>query len=167
MAKQVILIILLSVGAIFFRTELSKVLDVLIYLHNNLSEALLRIFSSNDEGRLIQDIMALLLIPLIIGGIFGLILGLINRDMLHHTMLVIWIVWLVLLTTMIAQTGMQPVSAANGQPGAAGAVMKIEQPQEDQASQSGAPTDESSTDSRLDQSGPIPAPTSSVDQPAT
>lgn len=113
MAKQIILIILLTLAAIFFRPQLSHVLDMLVYLHNSIAGTLARIFSGNDIGRLLQDVIALLLIPLVLGGIVGVAFWLIKREMMPNVMMIVWVIWLVLLTTMIAQHGMQPVPAQN------------------------------------------------------
>ncbi len=120
MAKQFILIVLLSIAAVFFRAQLSNVLDGLVIVHNGIAEALLRVFSTSEAGRFIQDIIALLVIPALIGAVFCVGFWLIKREMMPHTMLIIWVVWLVLLTTMVAQHGMQ--KAPDDQTGGANAA---------------------------------------------
>lgn len=110
MFKQIVIIILISLAAIFFRAELSRVLDYMVYLHNYFAHALQMIFSGDAVGRYIQDVIALLVIPLIGGGIVALIFWMIKREALPHIMGVIWVVWLVLLVTMIAQTNVQEMA---------------------------------------------------------
>jgi hypothetical protein len=106
MAKHIVLIILLSVGTIIFKTELSHVLDSVVYVHNQIAQALHLIFSDDNVGRLLQDIFALLLIPLVCGIVLGTVFWLIKRSQMPNMMAVVWVVWLVLLVTMIAQDGM-------------------------------------------------------------
>lgn len=126
MLKQFILIILLTVAAVFFKSQLSHVLDWLISVHNQIATVLTKIFASDDDGRLVQDIIALLLIPILLGGVVGVIFWFIKHEMMPHMMLVIWFVWLVLLTTMIAQNNMQKMTDAdsiNG--GASGSTQTV------------------------------------------
>lgn len=59
-------------AAIFFRTELSHILDGLIYVHNYIVRMIYMIFFDDaviffDDaaGRLIQNMIALLIIPLL------------------------------------------------------------------------------------------------------
>lgn len=113
MVKQAILIILLTVAAVFFKAQLSHVLDALISLHNTIAASLTKIFASDDDGLLVQNIIALLLIPLVLGGLVGLVFWFVKHEMMPHTMLVIWFVWLVLVTTMIAQNNMQKMVDAS------------------------------------------------------
>ena len=109
MVKQIVLIVGLSVAAIFFQEQLSNLLDGMIYMHNYIARGLELVFSSGRIGRLVQDVIALLIIPCIAGGVGAFSYWIAKRKMLPNTMLVIWIIWLVLLTTMLAQTGMSPV----------------------------------------------------------
>jgi len=113
MAKQFILIILLTVAAVFFKSQLSHVLDALISLHNGIAGVLTKIFASDDDGLLVQNIIALLIIPLVLGGVVGVVFWFVKHEMMPHMMLVIWFVWLVLLTTMIAQNNMQKMVEAD------------------------------------------------------
>ena len=110
MVKQLILIVSLSLGGILFKTEISHVLDGLVYVHNYIAQTLHLIFSDDNVGRLIQDTISLLFIPFIIGFAVTMAFWLIKRAAMPHIMAVIWMMWLILLVTMIAQTGMKPGS---------------------------------------------------------
>lgn len=105
MLKQTILIIVLSLIAIFFRLELSHALDILVQAHNGLSHLLRLIFADDAIGRTIQNLIALLLIPVICGLIVGLGFWLVKRATMPHIMAVVWVLWLILLVTMLTQTG--------------------------------------------------------------
>ncbi len=106
MLKQIILIIVLSLIAIFFRVEISHVLNALVYVHNEVSHLLHMIFAEGATGRVIQNLIALLIIPFICGALVGLVFWLVKRATMPHIMAVVWGLWLILLVTMLAQTGM-------------------------------------------------------------
>ncbi|ACJ20903.1 hypothetical protein [Coxiella burnetii] len=110
MIKQFILLILLSLAAIFFRIELSHVLDGLVYIHNYIARTLHLIFSDDPAGRLIQNMISLLIIPVVAGFVVATAFWLIKRMAMPHIMAVIWVLWLILLTTMVAQTHMSPAA---------------------------------------------------------
>ena len=103
MTKQSLLLIVFSLIAILFMAQLNHFLDSLVFLHNYITNTLHVIFSSDRVGRLIQDMVALLLIPFVAGGIVSLVYWLAKRSSMPYTMPFIWILWLVLLTTMVAQ----------------------------------------------------------------
>ena len=105
MIKQVILIVALSFVAIFFKTQLNHMLTVMIYIHNYIAILLHRVFSDDVIGRIIQDMISLLIIPFIGGFIITASFWLVKRAAMPHTMGLVWVVWLVLAVTMIAQTG--------------------------------------------------------------
>lgn len=102
MIKQILLIILLSLAAIFFHSELSRVLDGLIYAHNFIDKSLGFIFSKDRVGRLIQDMISLLLIPLLGGLIIAALYWMLKRSKLPNAMGVVWALWLVLVIAMLA-----------------------------------------------------------------
>lgn len=103
MVKQGFLLIAFSVIAIFFRTQLEHVLHWLLMVHNRIVEWLMVIFSGNPVAQIIMEVMALLVIPVVLGLIVLLVYFAIKRKMLEDTMSVVWIVWTVLLVTIIAQ----------------------------------------------------------------
>lgn len=105
MLKQTILIVILSLIAIFFRAEISYLLNALVYAHNAVSGMLHFIFSDDGVGRLIQNLISLLILPFFCGLLVGLVFWLIKRDTMPYIMAIVWVLWLILLVTMVAQTG--------------------------------------------------------------
>lgn len=105
MLKQSILILILTLVTIFFRAEISHILNALVYAHNAIAGSLHFIFSDDTVGRLIQNVISLLLLPFICGLLVALVFWLIKRATMPHIMAVVWILWLILLITMLAQTG--------------------------------------------------------------
>ncbi|QTS83634.1 hypothetical protein [Coxiella endosymbiont of Amblyomma nuttalli] len=103
MFKQFVLIILLSFVSILFRQETTRLLDGLVYLHNYIARVLHLIFFNDNVGRVMQDVISLLIIPVITGILVAAIFWIIKRMVMPHIMVVIWVVWSILLTTMAAQ----------------------------------------------------------------
>lgn len=113
MAKQVILIVLISVVAILFQTELSHLLDILVMIHNFIGRQLHVIFSDDTVGSMIQNLISLLILPCLGGAVVASVFWLVKRVAMPHIMGVVWVMWLVLLTTMVAQTGLSTSSSAS------------------------------------------------------
>lgn len=128
MLKQVIVILLLTVLSIMFKSQLSHALDAIVGFHNYLASTLHVIFSDDEVGRLIQDMIALLVIPLLCGLLVTLGFWFVKRAAMPHMMAVIWMVWLVLIVTMIAQDGMVTNQMANQSSGSLHATVHRQPP---------------------------------------
>ena len=117
MVKHIILFLVATILGVMFRNELLKVLDWLLYLHNQLAAWLAVIFSSDSMGRMIQGVVALLVIPTVIGGIITGVHRLIKHAPYPYTWTVIWVSWVILFVTMLVQMsytgsiGAQPLRA--------------------------------------------------------
>jgi len=103
MLKHTILIIVISIAAMFFQTELGHALHYLLMLHDKIADGLAVIFSSAPAGRMIQETIALVLIPVIAGAVVALVFWLIKRHEMPHISGTVWFVWTVLLVTILAQ----------------------------------------------------------------
>lgn len=102
MIKQGVVLVLLTVVAVFFQMELSHVVNGVLFIHRLVAELLHAVFSDGDVGLLIQRTVALLIIPLLCGALMAILLWLFKRPKMPTVMTVIWVVWLVFLVTMIA-----------------------------------------------------------------
>jgi hypothetical protein len=99
MAKQFLLLILLTVAAMFFKAQIDDVLNFTVNVHDHFIRLLAIVFSNDGMGRMVQAILALLLIPAIIALIISGVYWLRKKSFSPYTMHIIWISWLVLLTT--------------------------------------------------------------------
>lgn len=108
MVKHLILILALTALGVMFRNELVHVLDGIVLIHNYIAQTLHLIFSDDQVGRLIQDMVSLLAIPLVAGFCVAIIFWMMKKAAMPHTMAVIWVLWLILVTTMLAQTHIAP-----------------------------------------------------------
>jgi len=107
MLKHTILIIVVSILAMFFQTELGHALRYLLMFHDKIADVLGSIFSNAPAGRMLQETIALVIIPVIAGAIAAVIFWLIKRHEMPHINAAVWFVWTVLLVAMLAQ----PVTA--------------------------------------------------------
>jgi hypothetical protein len=103
MAKHFIFLIVISIVAIFFRTEVAYVIHGAINLHDKLVAFLSLIFSGGKWGQLIKLGLALFVLPVFFGGLIAGIYWLFKRIYMPYTMEVIWILWFVLLTALALQ----------------------------------------------------------------
>src|SRR3989338_9793983 len=105
MFKHILLLIGLSVAAIFFQEPLMHVLQFFMQVHNQIAKGLGVIFSVDAVGEVVQSVIALLLIPVVLGVILAIAHFFIKQQHFPHTMTVIWVAWAVLLAAVLSQTG--------------------------------------------------------------
>lgn|SRR3990167_3305577 len=103
--KNVLFLIVLSIVAIFFQNQLMAVLHGIMSVHHQIIKGLSSIFSIEGAGEIVQSVLALLLMPVVIGICFGIAHFLMKQQHFPHTMSVIWVCWAVLLTAVLSQTG--------------------------------------------------------------
>lgn len=103
MIKQIILVILASVAAIFFQNEIVHGLNLLVLGHTEMLKWLGSIFSNDRAGRIIVGVIALVIIPVLVATIVSFVYWLVKKRMLPFTATIGWVLWTVLLTTMLAQ----------------------------------------------------------------
>jgi len=105
MVKQIILLIIASVLAVMFQSQIMHALNVLVMAHNKEASSLAGIFSGDHMGRMIQGVIAVVLLPVAVGAVLSGGYWLVKKQMMPHTLTVVWVLWTVLLTTLIAQAG--------------------------------------------------------------
>lgn len=103
MFKSLLLLLIVSVIAMFFQTELSHLLKYLLLVHDKIADALTDVFSNAPAGRVIQETIALIVIPLVIGGVAALAWLLVKRNEMPHLAATFWIIWTILLVTILVQ----------------------------------------------------------------
>lgn len=105
MLKHILLLIGLSIAAIYFQDQLMAVLKFFMYVHMQLANGLGAIFSVDKVGEVVQSVIALLLIPAVLGVLLAIAHFFIKQQHFPHTMAVIWVCWAVLLAAVLSQTG--------------------------------------------------------------
>src|SRR3990167_5271637 len=105
MFKHILMLIGLSVAAIYFQDQLMQVLKFFMFVHTELANGLGDIFSVDRIGEVVQSVLALLLIPAVIGVLLAVAHFVIRKHQFPHTMTAIWVAWAVLLVSVLSQTG--------------------------------------------------------------
>lgn len=108
MIKQIILLIAASIASIFFKNQLVDGVHFLLYSHDHLAGFLTGIFASDQTGRMIHDVIALLLIPIVIGCAVSVAYYLVRKKPWPHTLTIMWVIWAVLVTALLTQAGIAP-----------------------------------------------------------
>ena len=71
--KQCILLMILSIAAMFLQAQLAHVLHVFLYVHNWIAHLMSGLFAGSTIGMVIQGIVALVLVPVACGAFVALI----------------------------------------------------------------------------------------------
>lgn len=103
MVKQFLMIVIASIAAIFLKTELVKVLGILITAHNQVAMFLANVFAGDSAGQVIRGVIALIIIPAGIGGVLAVSWYLAKQSTMPYLYSIVWIIWTILLTTLLAQ----------------------------------------------------------------
>lgn len=114
MFKHILILVGLSVVAIFFQSQLLDVLHFLTKIHEQVGNGLELIFSKNTVGEVVQSVFALLLIPVVIGVIVSIAHFFMKQEHFPHTFTVIWVSWAILLAAILAEEGRVSSHAMHG-----------------------------------------------------
>ena len=102
--KQLVLLLILSIAAMFLQNQLAHVLVFMLHLHNLVAGVVGKLTSHfGSVGLIIQGIVSLVLIPLIFGGLVSGLYWLCKHASLPNTMAIIWMIWAVMMVTILAQ----------------------------------------------------------------
>lgn len=103
MFKSIVAIIVLSIAAVFLRSQLAEALHALLYMHAAVANWLAMIFSQGSLGRILQWTLGLVIVPAAIGAVVALVMLAAKREHVKVALTSIWVVWTVLLVGMLAQ----------------------------------------------------------------
>ncbi len=103
MIKQLFLLIIASVLAVMFQGQIVHGLNHLVTAHNKEAASLAGIFSGDQMGRMIQGVIAVVMLPVGVGAVLSGGYYLVKKEMMPNTLTVVWVLWTILLTTLIAQ----------------------------------------------------------------
>lgn len=110
MLKGTIVLIIVSVLAMFFQTELGHVLRYLLMIHDKIADGLAVVFSNAPAGRVIQETIALIIIPVVLGAVAALVWLMVKRNEMPHLVMTIWIIWTILLVAILSQPSIHHAS---------------------------------------------------------
>ena len=102
MLKQLVLMIALTILILFFQPAFHSGLGYFVSLHHFVLTHLDQIFKNSQIGHYVQQVIALMIIPLALGLILAGSEWVIRRRTNPHVMLAIWWIWLILVTALLA-----------------------------------------------------------------
>jgi len=97
MLKQFIILLILSVLAVMFMSEVHHGLQYLTATYGFVTEQLSHVFSSGRLGSILSGTITLVIIPIVIGLIVNFIYWLVKRSTLPILIPLIWVVWVLLI----------------------------------------------------------------------
>lgn len=104
MAKNLVILIIVSILAVFFRTEVAQVIQAVLHVHDRIVDLLASVFSPGQWGQLIELSLVLFCIPVVVGFVVSGVYWLVKRTTLPFLMEVVWVVWFVLLTALAVRS---------------------------------------------------------------
>lgn len=100
MVRTILLLIIFSIIVILFMHSFSEFLHLIEQLHSFIAGKLALILSNNSTGIWIRSVLALILIPLVVGLVPAALYALIRRSTMPYLSEVMWFTWLLLATTL-------------------------------------------------------------------
>lgn len=101
MIKKIIAILLLSIAVILAMPYAQQGLEMLLSLHNWISEALTEVFTDGNYGSVTRQLIALLAVPFIVGLLPAIFYWVIKHSWFPYFAQCVWIVWLVQTSALI------------------------------------------------------------------
>lgn len=101
MLKQIIAILLLSVGVILAMPYAQQGLQALVNAHDWIADVLTQVFTGGEAGNLTRNLIALLAVPLLVGFIPAIIHWILKRSWFPYFMQVVGIIWLVQTSALV------------------------------------------------------------------
>ena len=101
MIKKIIAILVISVAIIMATPHAQQGMDMLLSLHNWISEMLTEVFTGANAGNITRQLIALLTVPVLVGLVPAIVYWVIRRSWFPYFMQCVWIVWLVQTSALI------------------------------------------------------------------
>jgi hypothetical protein len=101
MTKHLLALIVLTIAILFTLPFLHTGLINFVHLHSWIIDLLSKIFAGGHTGSLIKQTLAILLVPLGLGGVLGGGYWIFKRQAMPYLLHIIWISWIILTTAII------------------------------------------------------------------
>lgn len=103
MLKQILLILLFSLIAVFFKSFLAQGVHGLLHLQSHLNSWLSVVTFHGSAGRIIHATLLLFILPLVCGLLAWLIFRFVRGHNHYFPAVVAWVVWLISLVVMLSR----------------------------------------------------------------
>ena len=103
MIKQILALVALSILIILSMVYAQQGLTWIVSAHDWVSNMLTSVFSGSQTGDLIRKLIALLIVPLVIGLVPVIVYWFARRSWFPYFMQIVWVVWLLETAALIVQ----------------------------------------------------------------
>jgi len=100
MLKHIVILLVLSISAILFMPQLQFGLNEMLLAHKWVANELKNVFSGDMVGNIIRQLLALLVMPILIGLIPVFLYWLAKRTWFPWSMEIIWLLWVMQLSAI-------------------------------------------------------------------
>jgi hypothetical protein len=101
MIKHIVAIVAFSLVVILGMPHVQIILQSLLTAHDWISTTLTQVFSGGDAGNLTRNLIALMVIPVLVGFVPAIIYWLAKRQWFPYFMQTVWITWLVQTAALV------------------------------------------------------------------
>jgi len=101
MFKQAVVIIVLSIAFIMMMSYAKEGLQLLLSMHDWVSNVLTNVFSGGEAGSVTRELLALLAAPILVGLIPVIIYWIVKRSWFPYFMECVWVIWLVQISALV------------------------------------------------------------------
>jgi len=101
MLKHIVAIIILSVLIVVGMPYVQQGLQFILSCHEWLSNILKNVFSGDQAGNIIRQLIALLAIPVLVSLVSTIIYWLAKRSWFPYFMELVWVIWLVQTSALV------------------------------------------------------------------
>lgn len=101
MLKQLIAIILLSVGVIMAMPYAQQGLQALVTAHDWIADLLTQVFTEGEAGNVTRNLIALLAVPVVVALVPAIIYWVAKRSWFPYFMQVVGVLWLVQTSALV------------------------------------------------------------------
>ncbi len=100
MLKHILIIVFLSLLAVFFYKQVGVALHFVDYVRNYITHGLSVIFAGDTWGRYVRDVVVLAGVPIVVGLVVNAVYWLVEKRTMSIVVPLIWIIWVVFLASM-------------------------------------------------------------------
>jgi len=101
MFNKFVLVILVSVVVVFFPTQADVVMQWILMFHAQVVDFLATLFSDGQLGRVMRDLLGLLIFPILVGLIPAILYWVARRRFFPYFGLFVWSAWLLQIGALL------------------------------------------------------------------
>lgn len=101
MINKLIALVIISVIVVFFPAYTEQVMSWVLLFHAWVVDFLANIFSDGQLGRVIRDLLGLIVFPLVVGLVPAILFWIAKRRLFPYFVMFVWSAWLLQLGALV------------------------------------------------------------------